>query len=265
MMDHYQILGVSYSASAAEIKRAYRKLAVAYHPDKNPDPKAHALFKDINAAYDVLSDPVKKHIYDQRRYSQYAVVVHPNPEVRPRHRDPAYHAYRAAPVKNGRPTLRESMRKYLPWAVKSSKFCMALSIVLFIDYLLPNRVTEERIVYADVVEKAGGRYAYYGWAVETDKGRKLDFPSELREFFQVGQPIVFRSSLLFNVPRKVISAGYVHNVGMSLYGNFLFLPITLLVLSSMGVYQRKKVEAGFNFGVTSAVVLMMMTLIILSL
>ena len=265
-MDYYQILGVSYSASAADIKRAYRRLAVSYHPDKNPDPKAHALFKDINAAYDVLSDPVKKSVYDHRRYSQYAVVVHPNVDVKPRHRDPAYRGYgSAAPRKNGRPTLRESMRKYLPWASKASQFCLALSLVLLIDYLLPNRITEEKIAYANTVEKAGGRYAYRGWLVETDKGRRLDFPAELREFFQQGQPITFRSSLLFNVPRKVVSGGYIHNVGMSLYGNFLFLPLSLFVISALGVYQRKKIEAGFNFGVTSTIVLVMMTLIILSL
>lgn len=265
-MDYYQILGVSYSASAADIKRAYRRLAVSYHPDKNPDPKAHALFKDINAAYDVLSDPAKKSIYDQRRYSQYAVVVHPNADVRPRHRDPAYRGNgTAAPPRNGRPTLRESMRKYLPWASKASQFCLAVAVVLLIDYLLPNRITEETIAYANTVEKAGGRYAYRGWLVETDKGRRLDFPAELREFFQPGQPITFRSSLLFNVPRKVISGGYIHHVGMSLYGNFLFLPLSLLVISALGVYQRKKIEAGFNFGVTSTIVLVMMTLIILSL
>ncbi|AYB32146.1 J domain-containing protein [Chryseolinea soli] len=265
-MDYYQILGVSYSASAADIKRAYRRLAVSYHPDKNPDPKAHALFKDINAAYDVLSDPAKKSVYDQRRYNQYAVVVHTNVDVRPRHRDPAYRGHAATvPPKNGRPTLRQSMKKYLPWASKASQFCLAISLVLLIDYFLPNRITEEKIVYANTVEKAGGRYAYRGWLVETDKGRKLDFPAELMEFFQPGQPITFRSSLLFNVPRKVISGGYIHHVGMSLYGNFLFLPLSLFVISALGVYQRKKIEAGFNFGVTSTIVLVMMTLIILSL
>ncbi len=67
MKDYYQILGVNRTASAEEIKRVYRRLAVKYHPDKNPDPEAEAIFKEINEAYDVLSDPEKKWRYDQRR------------------------------------------------------------------------------------------------------------------------------------------------------------------------------------------------------
>ena len=61
----YETLGVSENASADEIKRAYRKLARKYHPDINKDPDAEEKFKEINAAYEVLSDPEKKRQYDQ--------------------------------------------------------------------------------------------------------------------------------------------------------------------------------------------------------
>lgn len=64
--DLYHVLGVSKSSSADEIKKAYRKLAMQYHPDKNPgDKKAEEKFKEISGAYDVLSDPEKKRNYDQ--------------------------------------------------------------------------------------------------------------------------------------------------------------------------------------------------------
>ena len=64
MADLYETLGVGRDASFDDIKKAYRKLARSYHPDVNPDPKMAEKFKEITAAYDVLSDPDKRQNYD---------------------------------------------------------------------------------------------------------------------------------------------------------------------------------------------------------
>lgn len=63
--DYYKTLGVSKSATAEEIKKAYRKLALQYHPDRGGDKETEAKFKEVNEAYQVLSDPAKRRQYDQ--------------------------------------------------------------------------------------------------------------------------------------------------------------------------------------------------------
>ena len=63
--DYYEVLGVGKDASGDEVKKAFRKLARQYHPDVNKDPEAETQFKEINEAYEVLSDEQKRAQYDR--------------------------------------------------------------------------------------------------------------------------------------------------------------------------------------------------------
>lgn len=76
--DYYKILGIPSGANEDEIKKAYRKMALKYHPDKNKEPNAEEKFKEIAEAYDVLSDPKKRGLYDQYGEEGKRAVLQPN-------------------------------------------------------------------------------------------------------------------------------------------------------------------------------------------
>jgi len=70
--DYYEVLGLGKDASGGDIKKAYRKKAVQYHPDKNPDDQSAAeKFKEVGEAYEVLSDDQKRAAYDQMGHAAF--------------------------------------------------------------------------------------------------------------------------------------------------------------------------------------------------
>jgi|SRR5688572_11997700 len=262
-MDYYQILGVTYGASHAEIKRAYRRLAVMYHPDKNQDPAAENIFKNINAAYDVLGDPAKRNLYDLKRQSPFSDSP---PEPQPRHRDPAYNRSRPrVHRKSDRERLREVMQIYMPWAIRILQVCFIFSMLVLVDYILPTRVTQEQIVETGVRRTYSRNYATTWWVIKTDGNHTIDLTYEFSDHFANGRSVSISSTMLFDVPRKVESDTLAVRLKKSIYGNFLFAPIALIFFSALGLFFRKHVEYGFNLSVVSGLILIFTIVLLLTL
>ena len=87
--DYYEVLGVDRSAAEADLKKAYRRLAMKYHPDRNPDDEgAERSFKEAKEAYEVLADPQKRAAYDQFGHAGVDPSAGGGGAGRPRHRHP---------------------------------------------------------------------------------------------------------------------------------------------------------------------------------
>jgi hypothetical protein len=261
-MDYYQILGVNQSSSAEEIKRAYRKLAITYHPDKNPDPQAESIFKEINEAYDILSDPEKRRAYDFRHQAPFTT----SQEVynQPRHRDPAYKPGKTKVFrKSERENLHELMVEYLPFVQKATLFCFIISTCLLIDFVWPVRESQERIRQTSTRTTFSRNASTTWWVIETTSGKQVDLPYTASDIAIPGEAVTIHASFFLGVPRKVQIAEHVIKIGKSIYGNFIFAPAALLIFSFFGMIFRKNVEYAFHLGVTSFVILIFMGTIIM--
>src|SRR5580698_7131559 len=113
MKDYYQILGVSPNANINEIKRAFRRLAIAYHPDRNHTKEAESFIKEIIEAYQILEDPVQRALYDSLISGNIPIDTKP---MRP-HRDPHYRRQPPNPnYKSEKQLMLEMMQTYMPYA-----------------------------------------------------------------------------------------------------------------------------------------------------
>lgn len=263
--DYYAILGVNPVVPQPDIKRAYRKLAVRYHPDKNPDPAAEQLFKEINEAYNVLGDPEKRRLYDLRLSNPFREILQ---ETQPQqHRDPAYRKSRSyAPrQKSERQRMLEFMAQYLPFVNIIIVLSFSISVLLTLDFLLPVKISPEKIIHTENTRTAAGRTATAWWTITTDKGRRLDLPFNSSDYFLTGSQVNVRLSVFLNIPVSVEGNSVNARVYKSIYSNFIFAPALLLISSSLGMRFRKNVEYGFNYGVITFICLVLTIILFLAL
>ena len=252
MKNYYSILGVSTSAHAADIKRGYRRLALQYHPDKNPNAAAEQFFKEVNEAYEVLGDEQKRYAYDQRLlnpvYESQAVPaqpVHRDPKYRPAGRRPA-----ARPVDD----TYELMKEYLPRIVLVTKVLCVLSLILLLDYITPRQILYEQ--YASRKCESASRRSGGGThcIIRTQQGSSFRLESDDLGMIQGMDTIILKKSWILREITQVQSGEQKTAIFSSIYGGFVFGPLFLLVFSIAAFFYRKQVYRGFNLGITAALI-----------
>ena len=250
MKDYYENLRISPSASSLEIKRAYRRLAVQYHPDKNHDPSAEALFKEINEAYDVLSDPAKKSNYDWRVQNPFSNIVVETPPPTPAHRDPAYRRRtRPAGYKSETQQLRELIQEYLPHALWICRIGLVVSCLFALDYVLPYRSKTEKVVDRVAVRNHRGGFQYY--KLITESGRRIKTYGPRAE---VNQTMDYELTLVYSTVMSISVDGTKYALGY-IYRGLILFPAGVFIFSVLGIYFRKSTEFAFNAAVVTGILM----------
>lgn len=259
MKDYYAILGVSSSAHDADIRRAFRRLVQQYHPDRNHDPAALTIMQEINEAYDVLGDPARRQAYDyQRANPVYYVPTEPEP---PRHRDPAYRRKRpyTPPARPREDPLKETMRKANHYLRYVNWFGFVLAVVLMIDRSLPPRQIAEKVARFHV--EIGPKRGVITYLVTTT-GRMVMISSEVAQLAREGDTVIFEESPVFAVDEAIRIGEETDTNLATVYRNFFFLLLTVLICSGLGLFLNKGEEMRFNVSFVNCIALFF-TLILL--
>lgn len=248
MKNYYFILGIHIYASESEIKQAYRKLALQFHPDKNPSTDAETIFKEINEAYETLGDREKKATYDLilRGVSPAAPT-----ESRP-HRDPRYTPRPPGSFsrKSKRQELIEVMSDYLKYAVLISRVTLIFALVIVLDFALPKNKIERQVLYTSYRQEIrGGR----SLQLNLRDGEALSLNKKDAQGFKQGSTILIYRSSLFGVPISIENekTHFTAQIPVAIYGNFIFCPLVMIITSLLGSFYWKGVEFRFNLGIVN--------------
>lgn len=257
MKDYYQVLRIGRLAKAEEIKRAYRRLAVLFHPDKNSSKDALRLFQEINEAHEVLSDPLKRANYDQMLLGGGIRVTVEQPQ--PWHRDPAYRRRQQAGYRPQRPGPSEkllAMLHMLRFLRTASLIGLAWCAMLVLDYSLPFRETSERVL-PEGYRTVSWQLHHEPNVIVTEKEHEFPVPFNGVDHFPVGSHANVVTSRLLNVLVQVEAEDKSFTIDSlaSVYQNMMIVPIILLIVSTAGMLVKRGIEFRFNLLVSIGILL----------
>lgn len=243
------------TATEHEVKRVYRRLAITYHPDKNPSPEAEVFFKEVNEAYEILGDQTKRAYYDQLLRGNAPVTSATTNEPTPAwHRDPVYRKRRQAgykPKPQGPSPQMVFMQSSLRFVNVVLWIAFSYCLLLVVDYALPGKVLHEHVA---ALESSGRRSSK---ALVTDRGHHFQVDDEVLWHFPPQSEVRIHTSFLFSLLVKVENeqGTYVLNSLVSVYRIFFFWPCSLILVAIAGLFLNKGVEFRFSAGVVAFLLL----------
>jgi len=244
-----------------EIKRIYRRLALLYHPDKNPHPSAEQIFKEINEAYDTLGDEEKRRNYDFRLQNQFAEIFQ-QPQG-PMHRDPAYRRRKTRhyPPRERRPSNLELIKENLHYFSWLNWAGLIMTILFLLDYSFPSQTAREKISEIHRVDLSRRSNGYD--LVITSAGRKVRMYNRSAVFFYHQEEMFIEYTPILHIVLEVSNANrtYVTYVG-GIYNAVFLFPIALFIVSFLGILFRKNPEYSFNFSIGSGLLIMLVIYLI---
>lgn len=251
MKDYYRILQITPHASQEEVKKAYRRLAKVHHPDlAGGSVREEVLILEINEAYRTLSNLEKRSRYDWIRTNKEEAVDNPEQPVR-RNYQPVYkEAY----------DERALVKPYLPYTYTINKLALIFCLLLIVDFFLPLRHRTDKVTYIieETTEQNGEEVAEHT-QVQTWKGRRYIVSREAGLHFAQNPDMLVYSTPMFGKVRYIGPASREVNrflIEYSIYGNFAFLPLILLLTAFLGSFKKFSPELSFSFGVVSGFMLL---------
>ncbi|QDA60589.1 J domain-containing protein [Hymenobacter jejuensis] len=269
-MTHYQTLEVSEQATPDEIRRAYRRLVLLTHPDRTPDPVAHARYLSINQAYDVLIDPTRRQYYDAQlwawRNPPVAAPVAQPPHPRDRH----YGTRRAARPIITRPGPRPApyAAEYAHYAPKARLVCLMLLTwfaLMALDRLAVQRYPNEVVQSREFHSFAGRNFTQVWHSIRTPHATFRIYDDTIG-WPAVDQHIAVARTPVFGIVTSVADADSAAPQARlhppSIYNLFAPLPLAMALTAALGVLPTSTNQRRVDACVV-AVLLALLTLIML--
>lgn len=232
-------------------------LVQEFHPDINPDPSAAEKIREINEAYEVLGDAQNKIEYDNK-------LLNPYPQQQPTaaasvHRDPRYRRSQR-PIKRENRQL-ELVKEYVHLAVKASWAGCILCFFLLIDYCYPRHVVSD-VAHGLYSETLGRTQTHY---LSCESGRLIKIRYEDKETLERNKPVEIIETGITSIALEVYFPEKDYHIRSlaTIYRNYAFVPVLLLICSVLCLVVKDKVEFRFNLGIVSFFLLIFTIILIL--